>query len=187
MSQLEVSSFADILCCEGNSVGSVVLAESLFAELTPQLLTLKNVLVPGGALNVLFPATTTQDEFTVLRRCLIFSGFTNISMSSGTVICRKPSSTVAVKLPSLSTQQLLAEDEEYKALSSGQDCLSKPQPCKNCTCSRQEESRAPSDCGRCHLGDAFRCAGCPYTGFAAFMPGEAPAKVESGKVRVSLN
>mmetsp|Transcript_20087 Transcript_20087/g.33699 ORF Transcript_20087/g.33699 Transcript_20087/m.33699 type:complete len:276 (-) Transcript_20087:358-1185(-) len=59
--------------------------------------------------------------------------------------------------------------------------------CKDCTCGRAEGQMvdkveltqdmldnpgSAGGCGSCALGDAFRCAGCPYAGLPAFKMGE---------------
>ncbi|KAJ4937779.1 hypothetical protein JOQ06_002410 [Pogonophryne albipinna] len=83
---------------------------------------------------------------------------------------------------------LLDEDDmkkpdpaSLKASSCGGEA--KKKACKNCTCGLAEELEQESKgkqttnlpksaCGSCYLGDAFRCASCPYVGMPAFKPGE---------------
>ena len=68
-------------------------------------------------------------------------------------------------------------------------CAVSRKACKNCTCGRAEEEAAGAPppkltldmlenpgaaggCGSCQLGDAFRCASCPYRGLPSFQPGK---------------
>lgn len=107
--------------------------------------------------------------------------------------CLKPSwaSGAAAALPGAAKVELINEDEllgEVPApVGKGKsDCSTAPKACANCTCGRKEleekvgaeeakkrleEGKERSSCGSCYLGDAFRCATCPYRGLPAFKPG----------------
>ncbi|KAI3903963.1 hypothetical protein MKX01_004031, partial [Papaver californicum] len=83
---------------------------------------------------------------------------------------------------------LTEEDLKKPELPVVDDCEvgSSKKACKNCTCGRaeaeekvvelgltEEQIENPqSVCGSCGLGDAFRCASCPYKGLLAFKLGE---------------
>lgn len=89
----------------------------------------------------------------------------------------------------ISEDDLLEADDLIKPDSSSlRVCATtkKAKACKDCSCGLAEEleanrpkdtpkpdtSNAKSSCGSCYLGDAFRCASCPYLGMPAFKPGE---------------
>ena len=92
----------------------------------------------------------------------------------------------------LTAEDKLKPDTKYDC---GVDLGKKRQACKGCTCGLAEEledeakekikknldqGAKKSDCGSCELGDAFRCATCPYAGMPAFTKGAPPklTKVE---------
>lgn len=42
-----------------------------------------------------------------------------------------------------------------------------------------ENGNVESNCGKCYLGDAFRCASCPFRGVPAFEKGDKVKLVEN--------
>jgi SAM-dependent methyltransferase len=85
-------------------------------------------------------------------------------------------------------EDALLTEEDLKApeLPAAESCAPTKKACKNCTCGRAELeekeqenkltaaqiNNPKSACGSCGLGDAFRCAGCPYRGMPTFKLGE---------------
>ena len=72
------------------------------------------------------------------------------------------------------------------------DKMQDAKPCANCTCGLKERQegnvtvaelengQTESSCGKCYLGDAFRCASCPYRGVPAFEKGDKVKLVQNG-------
>lgn len=93
-----------------------------------------------------------------------------------------------IKMEENAKTDFIVEDElidpfdSYQKFSKADDCITKPKPCKNCNCGRAEKENQEKqkqidpnfkpECGKCYLGDAFRCSGCPYRGLPAFEPGQ---------------
>lgn len=46
------------------------------------------------------------------------------------------------------------------------------------------EGQPVSGCGKCFMGDSFRCGTCPYKGLPAFKPGDKLKLMEEGGVIV---
>lgn len=114
--------------------------------------------------------------------------------SSGSANAWKAEAAVPSSKVTLIDDELLLTETEvsFKPVVSGDGgCATKKTACANCSCGRAELEAAGvqaakpkltaemlehagegSSCGNCALGDAFRCAGCPYRGLPAFKPGE---------------
>jgi len=87
----------------------------------------------------------------------------------------------------------VATDKITKKLCDINDKMQDAKPCANCTCGLKERvegnvttvelenGQAESSCGKCYLGDAFRCATCPYRGVPAFEKGDKVKLIQNGE------
>ena len=71
-------------------------------------------------------------------------------------------------------EDFLTEVDKVKKIAKPRNNEVKRRPCANCTCGATDGGKKDfkSACGSCYLGDAFRCADCPYSGYPPFKPGE---------------
>jgi hypothetical protein len=102
--------------------------------------------------------------------------------------------TIKLSSMDLDDDNLIDEDDllhSYNLLMSGlttpdkidqKDCRTSRNACKNCVCGRSDGLKTnPSMCGKCYLGDGFRCETCPSKGLPPFNPGDKVIINESCK------
>lgn len=144
------------------------------------------------------PAVSAADVVSKIHTSFLLAGLQaqgESKLNDGTriVTAVKPATTTASSAPiKLNLEDDLIDEDNLLADSSNllapppamsaakantDDCAGR-EPCADCTCGRstenqqQKEEGKTGSCGKCHLGDAFRCASCPHLGKPAFKPGE---------------
>ena len=171
--------------------------ENLTENLTPENFhSFKNLINSGGKLILLFSQNYKNENNSIMKNVsnMKFAGYIDTKVETEENLFKisgkkrknnkskqeNPWKNIDLEAKS----ELILEDElvdpfdNYQKFSKKGDCVTKPKPCKGCNCGRSEtqgDKEVPmetSSCGRCYLGDAFRCAGCPYKGKPAFEPGD---------------
>ena len=102
----------------------------------------------------------------------------------------------------INEDSLMQDESNLEAITSkfaaDSDRIMPGKPCDNCNCGAKEiyegtvtkdqleTGQVESSCGSCYLGDAFRCAGCPFRGKPAFEPGDK-VKLQEPDASSSIN
>ncbi|GBE61188.1 anamorsin homolog [Babesia ovata] len=168
----------------------LLVAESGFCrvgeDVSPILEKLHDSMKGDGTLNVLLPPSNSNEH--VLRKECLYSGFIDVTAFDHNgfrwVSGKRPNWKLGSSSDTSAAVSVASLDGYVPSAPAAESCSTKPRACANCTCGRAERERleaeklvsdvdAPtSACGNCYLGDAFRCASCPYRGLPAFTPGE---------------
>ncbi len=150
--------------------------------------------VAGAAPGTEFRAATKEAE-AVLHERMTLAGLTGVRTEGEFVVGKLPDYAEGHKVAISSAPALVDEDELLArdgllakmcppliASEAAAAAKSGRKPCKGCSCGLADvyeddnvvdtKAAAKSNCGSCALGDAFRCAGCPYLGLPPFKPGE---------------
>jgi len=135
-----------------------------------------------------------------LKLNMTLSGFLKVQVNDGSVTAQTPKYKLGTAQSisdrnTIDASNLLTDKDKEKptaeSLKAACGTGKKRRACAGCTCGLAEElnstdvekadavraeavasgSAPKSACGSCYLGDAFRCASCPYLGMPAFKPG----------------
>ena len=134
----------------------------------------------------------SQEEAKKVSTNLKFAGYIKVKTLDNSITAKKKATTKTKDSEIVNASSLLKSDNKvelvmeeelidpfntYQKFAKEGDCMTRAKPCKNCTCGRAGENKTDlkdfkPECGKCYLGDAYRCEGCPYRGTPAFNPGD---------------
>lgn len=162
------------------SGGKVILVNATSPDISASLE--KKLLVAGFSDPEPLPSDSDASQFAIRAKKPSW----NLGSSFSLKTKKKPFLELESDL--IDEDSLLTEEDLAKPALVVSDCEvgKAKKACKNCTCGRAEEeekavklgltaeqiANPKSACGSCGLGDAFRCAACPYKGLPPFKLGE---------------
>lgn len=153
-------------------------------QLSPEnFVGLSKCLNDNGIIKLNFINTINEDIFKEVEMNLTFAGLTNIKKENDNLITAStlnwinafdiskievdPAMPYTVTVNDLVDPFKDYEENDLKFFA----CSELNKACPGCTCGKDKNNISNTQqksCGRCYLGDAFRCANCPYRGKPPF-------------------